>query len=97
MRQSGKPSRQPIQAARRLLAAGPAVFARDAAHAMRSDVERLSIASTMLVAALLLVAFPLALGDRRHRGPGRCSASPRPRWWCSSSSASCTASRSASA
>jgi predicted exporter len=41
----------------RLLAAGPAIFARDAAHAMRSDVEQLSIASTILVAALLLWRF----------------------------------------
>ncbi len=41
----------------RLLAAGPAVFAREAAHAIRSDVERLSIASTVLVAALLLWRF----------------------------------------
>ena len=48
----------------RLVAAGPAVFAREAAHAMRSDVERLSIASTILVAALLLWRFrsPWVLG-----------------------------------
>ena len=41
----------------RLLTAGPAVFAREAAHDMRADVETLSIASTILVAALLLWRF----------------------------------------
>jgi predicted exporter len=57
----------------RLLAAGPAVFAREAARAMRSDVERLSIASIVLVAAMLLwrfrspwvigvIAVPIVLG-----------------------------------
>jgi predicted exporter len=48
----------------RLLAAGPAVFAREAAHAMRGDVETLSIVSTILVAALLLWRFrsPWVLG-----------------------------------
>jgi predicted exporter len=48
----------------RLLAVGPAVFAREAAHAMRIDVETLSIASTILVAALVLWRFrsPWVLG-----------------------------------
>jgi predicted exporter len=48
----------------RLLTAGPAVFAREAAHDMRGDVETLSIASTILVAALLLWRFrsPWVLG-----------------------------------
>jgi predicted exporter len=57
----------------RLLAAGPAVFARAAADAMRADVMLLSIASTVLLAALLLwrfrsvsillvVAIPVTLG-----------------------------------
>jgi predicted exporter len=57
----------------RLLVAGPAVFARAAAQAMRADVMLLSIASTMLLAALLLwrfrsvwmllvVAIPVTLG-----------------------------------
>lgn len=57
----------------RLLAAGPAVFAREAADAMRADVTMLSIASTVLLAALLfwrfrsiwvllLVAVPVTLG-----------------------------------
>jgi predicted exporter len=48
----------------KLLAAGPAIFAREAAHAMRSDVETLSIASTVLIAALLLWRFrsPWILG-----------------------------------
>ncbi len=41
----------------RLVAAGPAVFAREAAQVMRSDVQRLSIASTVLAAALLLWRF----------------------------------------
>ncbi len=47
----------------RLLAAGPAVFARDAARGIRGDVERLSAFSTVLVAGLLLWRFrsPLAL------------------------------------
>ena len=48
----------------RLLAIGPAIFAREAAHAMRSDVETLSIASVILAAALLLWRFrsPWMLG-----------------------------------
>jgi len=48
----------------KLLASGPAIFAREAAHAMRSDVETLSIASTVLIAALLLWRFrsPWVLG-----------------------------------
>ena len=64
MPQSGRPLRAPNPATRRLLAAGPAVFAREAAHAMRGDVETLSIASTILVAALLLWRFrsPWVLG-----------------------------------
>ena len=41
----------------RLLAAGPAVFARDAAHAIRSDVELLSVVSALLIGALLLWRF----------------------------------------
>ena len=41
----------------RLLAAGPAVFARDAARGIRADVERLSALSTVLVAGLLLWRF----------------------------------------
>ena len=46
-----------------LLLAGPAVFARDAARAIRSDVERISIVSTLLVVALLWWRFrsPLVL------------------------------------
>jgi predicted exporter len=48
----------------RLLAAGPAVFAREAARAMQSDVETLSVASTLLVAALLIWRFrsPAVIG-----------------------------------
>jgi predicted exporter len=48
----------------RLLAAGPAIFTREAAHAMRSDVETLSIASTVLIAVMLLWRFrsPWVLG-----------------------------------
>ncbi len=57
----------------RLLAAGPAVFARAAADAMRADVMLLSIASTVLLSTLLLwrfrsvailfvVAIPVVLG-----------------------------------
>jgi predicted exporter len=56
----------------RLLVSGPAIFARDAAHAIRRDVERLSILSALLVAGLLIwrfrnpfviaaIAVPLAL------------------------------------
>ncbi len=41
----------------RLLVAGPAVFARDAARAIRGDVERLSILSTLLIALLLWWRF----------------------------------------
>ncbi len=41
----------------RLIATGPAVFARDAATAIRADVQRLSIVSTLLIAALLLWRF----------------------------------------
>ncbi|MEO8713775.1 MAG: MMPL family transporter, partial [Acetobacteraceae bacterium] len=41
----------------RLLVAGPAVFARDAAHGIRADVERLSILSSVLIAALLFWRF----------------------------------------
>lgn len=41
----------------RLLVAGPAIFARDAARAIKGDVERLSIVSTLLVAALLWWRF----------------------------------------
>jgi predicted exporter len=41
----------------RLLLAGPAVFARDAAAAIRDDVRLISIASTVLVAGLLLWRF----------------------------------------
>jgi len=55
-----------------LLISGPAVFASDAAHAIRRDVERLSILSALLVAGLLIwrfrnpfviaaIAVPLAL------------------------------------
>ncbi|MBV9654420.1 MAG: MMPL family transporter [Acetobacteraceae bacterium] len=40
-----------------LLATGPPVFARDAAAAIRGDVERLSVISTVLVVALLLWRF----------------------------------------
>jgi predicted exporter len=48
----------------RLLAAGPAVFAREAARAMQSDVETLSVVSTLLVAALLIWRFrsPAVIG-----------------------------------
>ena len=41
----------------RLLIAGPAVFARDAARAIRGDVERLSVLSTVLIAVLLWWRF----------------------------------------
>ncbi len=41
----------------RLLVAGPARFARDAAHAIRGDVELISVLSTVLVAALLMWRF----------------------------------------
>jgi predicted exporter len=49
--------------AARLLVAGPGAFARDAARAIRSDVERISVVSTLLVAALLWWRFrrPLVL------------------------------------
>ena len=49
--------------AARLLVSGPAVFARQAAEAIRSDVRLLSIVSTLLVAALLIWRFrsPLVL------------------------------------
>ena len=53
--------RQAFAAARpgpaRLLLAGPAIFAQDAAHAIRTDVERISILSTLLVLALLWWRF----------------------------------------
>ncbi len=47
----------------RLLVAGPAVFARDSARAIKADVERISVLSTLLVAALLWWRFrrPLVL------------------------------------
>ncbi len=47
----------------RLIAAGPAVFARDAARSIRADVERISILSSVLVAGLLWWRFrsPLVL------------------------------------
>ena len=47
----------------RLLLTGPAVFARDAARAIKADVERISIISTLLVVALLWWRFrsPLVL------------------------------------
>ena len=59
--------------AARLLAAGPAVFARDAARAIRADVELLSAVSAALVLGLLwwrfrsplviaAIAVPVALG-----------------------------------
>lgn len=59
--------------AARLLAAGPAVFARDAAHAIRADVELLSAVSAALVLGLLwwrfrsplviaAIAVPVVLG-----------------------------------
>ena len=49
--------------AARLIVAGPAVFARDAARAIRGDVERISVISTLLVLALLWWRFrsPLVL------------------------------------
>ena len=37
----------------RLLLAGPAVIARDAARSIRSDVDRIAVVSTILVLALL--------------------------------------------
>ena len=40
-----------------LAVTGPAVFARDAARAIRGDVERIAVASTLLVAALLWWRF----------------------------------------
>ncbi len=43
--------------AARLLVAGPAVFARDAARAIKGDVHRIAIASTTLVALLLWWRF----------------------------------------
>lgn len=45
----------------RLLVAGPAVFARDAARAIQGDVERIALISTPLLAALLLWRFRSAL------------------------------------
>ena len=47
----------------RLLVSGPAVFARDAARSIKGDVERISVLSTVLVAALLWWRFrsPLVL------------------------------------
>jgi predicted exporter len=47
----------------RLLVAGPGAFARDAARAIRGDVERISVISTLLVAGLLWWRFrrPLVL------------------------------------
>ncbi len=41
----------------RLLVAGPARFAQDAAHAIRGDVELISLLSTALIAALLVWRF----------------------------------------
>lgn len=41
----------------RLLVSGPAVFARGAAHAIRSDIRTLSIVSTLLIAGLLFWRF----------------------------------------
>ena len=41
----------------RLLVAGPARFARDAARAIRGDVELISVLSTVLIAALLVWRF----------------------------------------
>lgn len=41
----------------RLLLAGPAIFAHDAAQAIRHDIELLSIVSTLLVAAVLVWRF----------------------------------------
>ncbi len=41
----------------RLLEAGPAVFTRDSARAIRGDVRRISVVSTLLVALLLLWRF----------------------------------------
>ena len=41
----------------RLLLSGPAVYAHDAAHAIRGDVRLLSIVSTFLIAALLIWRF----------------------------------------
>lgn len=41
----------------RLLLSGPAVFARDAARAMRADVRRISVVSAVLVALLLWAFF----------------------------------------
>ncbi len=57
----------------RLLVSGPAVFARQAAHAIKADVEMLSVASALLVAGLLwwrfrsplviaAIAVPITLG-----------------------------------
>jgi predicted exporter len=43
--------------AARLLVSGPAIFARDAAGAIRADVRLLSIVSTLLVAGLLVWRF----------------------------------------
>lgn len=43
--------------AARLLASGPAVFALDAARGIRADVHLLSVASTVLIAGLLLWRF----------------------------------------
>jgi len=43
--------------AARLLVAGPAIFARDSARAIRGDVERISVLSTLLVAGLLWWRF----------------------------------------
>ena len=57
----------------RLLVSGPAVFARDAARAIKADVERIAVLSTVLVAGLLwwrfrkplviaAIAFPVVAG-----------------------------------
>jgi len=57
----------------RLLVSGPAVFARQAAHAIKADVEMLSVVSALLVAGLLwwrfrsplviaAIAVPITLG-----------------------------------
>ena len=80
----------------RLLVAGPAVFARDAARAIKSDVHRIAVLSTVLVALLLWWRFRSPLVIAAIAAPVIASA-PRPRPRCSSGSAPCTAWRSASA
>ena len=62
----------------RLLDSGPAVFAHDAARAIRRDVRLIAIVSTLLVMALVGMAVPLALRGRCHRGADLAQHQRRP-------------------